>query len=121
VPVTCSCVEDELRRDCPRGQREISVFPRYGGNLARDPVTPQSPSIEVSGVGIETAWLDAASLSRLPRREIVADSHCVAGWSARDLRWEGVRLRNLYELLEPGCDTERSARAWACEAMQTCP
>ena len=88
----------------PPGQREISAFPRYGGNLAGDPVTPQSPSIEVSGVGIETAWLDAASLSRLPRREIVVDFHCVAGWSARDLRWEGVRLRDLYEMVEPALE-----------------
>ena len=33
----------------PPGQREISAFPRYGGKLARDPVTPQSPSIEAYG------------------------------------------------------------------------
>jgi DMSO/TMAO reductase YedYZ molybdopterin-dependent catalytic subunit len=89
----------------PPGQREISAYPRYGtGGIARDPVTPQSPSIEISGVGIETAWLDAEWLSRLPRREIVADFHCVAGWSARDLHWEGVLLRDLYELVEPTPD-----------------
>ena len=85
----------------PPGQREISAFPRYGKNLLGDPVTPRSPSIEISGAGIETAWLDAMSLSRLPRREIVADFHCVAGWSVRDLRWEGVLLRDLLETLEP--------------------
>ncbi len=45
----------------------------------RDPVTPQSPSIEISGVGIGTAWLDAASLSRVPRREIVTDFHLGQG------------------------------------------
>ena len=100
--------------ELPPGQREISTYPRYGsGAIASDPVTPRSPSIEVSGVGIETAWLDAASLSRLPRREIVADFHCVAGWSARDLRWEGVLLRDLYEMLEPAGDaTHLRACGW---------
>ena len=86
----------------PPGQREISAYPRYGSDgVTPDPVTPRSPSIEISGVGLETAWLDAASLSRLPRHEIVADFHCVAGWSARDLRWEGVLLRDLLEMHEP--------------------
>jgi len=89
----------------PPGQREISAYPRYGSEgIARDPVTPRGPSIELSGVGIETAWLEAASLSRLPRHEIVADFHCVAGWSARSLCWEGVLLRGVLEMLEPAAD-----------------
>lgn len=89
----------------PPGQREISAYPRYGTSLAGgDPATQPSPSIEISGAGIETTRLDAASLSRLPRREIVADFHCVAGWTARDLRWEGVLLRDLLELHEPARD-----------------
>lgn len=85
----------------PLGQREVASFPRYGAGFAGDPVTPHSPWIEVSGAGIEAARLDGASLSRLPRREIVADFHCVAGWTARQLRWEGVLLRDLYDTLEP--------------------
>jgi len=89
----------------PPGQREIAAYPRYGSDgVTRDPVTPQSPSIAIAGVVIGAARLDAASLSRLPRHEIVADFHCVAGWSARDLRWEGVRLRDLLESLEPALD-----------------
>ena len=89
----------------PPGQRAIAAYPRYGSDgLVRDPLPPRSPSIEISGAGIGTAWLDTASLSRLPRREIVADFHCVAGWSARDLRWEGVLLRDLFETLGPALD-----------------
>jgi len=89
----------------PPGQREISAYPRYGSDgVAPDPVTPKSAAIEISGVGIGTGRLDAASLSRLPRHEIVADFHCVAGWSARDLRWEGVLVRDLHEMLEPALD-----------------
>ena len=90
----------------PPGQREISAHPRYGSNgVAPDPAAPRPPAIEISGVGMESARLDAASLSGLPRHDIVADFHCVAGWSARALRWEGVLLRDAYEMLEPGPDT----------------
>ena len=33
-----------------------------------------------------------SGLASLPRRELMADFHCVAGWSATGLRWEGVRF-----------------------------
>jgi len=38
-----------------------------------------------------------AALADLPRRELTADFHCVAGWSATDLRWEGVSFHTLYD------------------------
>jgi hypothetical protein len=34
--------------------------------------------------------LPLATLATLPRRELTADFHCVAGWSATDLGWEGA-------------------------------
>ena len=43
-------------------------------------------------------WIAAADLASLPRRTLLADFHCVAGWSARGLRWDGVPLR---EVLRP--------------------
>ena len=80
----------------PPGQREAASYPRYGtAGLARDPLPPQGASIEVVGEGIETVRHDATSLSRPPRQAMTADFHCVAGWSARALRWEGVLLRDL--------------------------
>jgi DMSO/TMAO reductase YedYZ molybdopterin-dependent catalytic subunit len=85
----------------PPGQAEISTYPRFATNYLSDPVTTGSPTIEISGGGVGTVRLDAAVLSRLPRREVVADFHCVAGWTARDLGWEGVLVRDLYELLSP--------------------
>lgn len=96
----------------PPGQREVSAFPRYGtGGVARDPLTPWRPSIEVIGDEAGTTRLDATSLGRLPRREIVADFHCVAGWSARDLRWEGVRLRDVLASLATGVGNATHVRA----------
>jgi DMSO/TMAO reductase YedYZ molybdopterin-dependent catalytic subunit len=43
-----------------------------------------------------------ATLATLPRREIAADFHCVAGWSATDRRWEGVSFETVYRaVIEP--------------------
>ena len=41
----------------------------------------------------------------LPRRRVEADFHCVAGWSAVGLHWEGVAVADLYRLVvEPALD-----------------
>jgi DMSO/TMAO reductase YedYZ molybdopterin-dependent catalytic subunit len=38
----------------------------------------------------------------LVRREITPDFHCVAGWTATDLRWEGVAFSTFFrEVIEP--------------------
>jgi DMSO/TMAO reductase YedYZ molybdopterin-dependent catalytic subunit len=93
----------------PRGQRAISSFPRYGAHFARpDPPVPERPVIEVAGATIATVELDADVLQDLPRVDLTADFHCVAGWTARGLQWEGVRFRDIYEPLaarEPAAAT----------------
>jgi DMSO/TMAO reductase YedYZ molybdopterin-dependent catalytic subunit len=81
----------------PPGQREIRSFPRYGTHFGRrDPAPPLVPRIELAGPGI-AAELDPETLQELPRVDAVADFHCVAGWTARGVRWGGVRLRDVYE------------------------
>jgi DMSO/TMAO reductase YedYZ molybdopterin-dependent catalytic subunit len=86
----------------PPGQRAISSFPRYGGHFARpDPPVPDRPTIEVTGDGFERIELDASALQNLPRVELTADFHCVAGWTTRALQWGGVRFRDIYETLVP--------------------
>jgi DMSO/TMAO reductase YedYZ molybdopterin-dependent catalytic subunit len=49
----------------------------------------------------------AGQLASLPRQHLTADCHCVAGWSATELRWEGVAFEAFYRsvvepLLDPG-------------------
>ena len=84
----------------PPGQRAISSFPRYGAHFARpDPSVPERPMIEVTWVAIETVELDAETLQDFPPVDLTADFHCVAGWTARGLHWEGVRFRDIYEPL----------------------
>jgi DMSO/TMAO reductase YedYZ molybdopterin-dependent catalytic subunit len=81
----------------PPGQRRIEGFPRFGTHLSRPaPPVPDHPVLEIRGAGV-VLDLHSAELATLPRRELTADLHCVAGWSATDLRWEGVPFRTLYD------------------------
>lgn len=92
----------------PPGQHRIDEFPRFGTHLNRPtPAVPANPTIEVSGAVVQPFAVPLADLATLARRELIADFHCVAGWSATDLRWEGVPFETFYrELLEPSLSTE---------------
>jgi DMSO/TMAO reductase YedYZ molybdopterin-dependent catalytic subunit len=77
----------------PPGQRALDRFPRFGTNQGPPPAVPAAHAIEVAGAVDEPATI--TDLASLPRRTLLADFHCVAGWSALGLRWEGVPLRDL--------------------------
>jgi DMSO/TMAO reductase YedYZ molybdopterin-dependent catalytic subunit len=87
----------------PPGQYRIEGFPRFGANLhLPPPEVPADPRLEITGAVSAPTALDLDDLASLPRREVVADFHCVAGWSATGLRWGGVAFADLYAtLIEP--------------------
>ena len=91
------------RRRLPPGQRPVEGFPRFGTHLHRPPpAIPGDPLIEISGAVTAPFAVPASELTRLPRRELTADFHCVAGWSATHLRWEGVPFETFYRtVIEP--------------------
>jgi DMSO/TMAO reductase YedYZ molybdopterin-dependent catalytic subunit len=81
----------------PPGQQAIDGFPRFGTHLHRPPpLVPTDPVIQICGAVTEPFEVPLADLSTLPRRELTADFHCVAGWSATGLRWEGVAFETFY-------------------------
>ncbi len=93
----------------PPGQHRARGFPRFGTHLHRPPPQiPADPGIEIQGPAVaRPITVAVTSLSQLPRRELTADFHCVSGWSATDLRWEGVAFGVFYRrviepALEPG-------------------
>src|ERR1044071_6597779 len=90
----------------PPGQRPVEGFPRFGTHLHHPPPeVPADHAIEVVGAVTGAVSPTSADLAQLPRREIRADLHCVAGWSAVDLRWEGVAFETVYrEVIEPVLD-----------------
>jgi DMSO/TMAO reductase YedYZ molybdopterin-dependent catalytic subunit len=87
----------------PPGQHAIDGFPRFGTHFARPaPAVPIDPVIEISGAVAKSFALPLAELAALPRRELTADFHCVAGWSATNLHWEGVAFETFYRsVIEP--------------------
>jgi DMSO/TMAO reductase YedYZ molybdopterin-dependent catalytic subunit len=87
----------------PPGQRAVDGFPRFGTHFHRPPPeVPADPVIEISGAVAAPFTVPVAELTRLPRREQTADFHCVAGWSATGLRWEGVAFETFYRrCIEP--------------------
>jgi DMSO/TMAO reductase YedYZ molybdopterin-dependent catalytic subunit len=87
----------------PPGQHAIDRFPRFGTHLHRPPPEiPADPAIEIAGAVTEPFSLPLTGLAKLPRCELTADFHCVAGWSATSLRWEGVAFETFYRsVVEP--------------------
>ena len=87
----------------PPGQRLVEGVPRFGTHLARPaPEVPADPVITIRGAVTEAFDVPLATLATLPRRELIAHFHCVAGWSATNLRWEGVSFETLYRtIIEP--------------------
>ena len=84
-------MDDQL----PPGQRDLGRFPRFGTNQGPPPAVPEAPVIALAGAVDAPTTLAVADLPSLPRRTLLADFHCVAGWSARGLRWEGVPLAHV--------------------------
>lgn len=82
----------------PPGQRKLDGFPRFGGP-SRPPALPAKPALEISGAVREPITVPLSELSALPRTEQTSDFHCVAGWSATGLRWEGVGFTTFYSLI----------------------
>ncbi|MBA3248818.1 MAG: molybdopterin-dependent oxidoreductase [Geodermatophilaceae bacterium] len=90
----------------PPGQRRVEGFPRFGAGTGRPaPAVPLDPAIKIRGAVAASFAVPLAALATLPRREITADFHCVAGWSATNLQWEGVAFETFYRrFIEPALD-----------------
>src|SRR6185436_16351021 len=75
----------------PPGQHQRPDFPRFGTHLhLGPPEIPDVPAIEIAGAVSEVRVVPLTRVAALPRREQSSALHCVAGWSAAGLRWEGV-------------------------------
>lgn len=106
-------------RRLPPGQRRVDGFPRFGSHLSRPaPAVPDNPAIEIRGAVTDEFAMPLATLSTLPRRDLVADFHCVAGWSATDLRWEGVSFETVYRaVIEPALRPGTSVTHVVCRGL----
>jgi DMSO/TMAO reductase YedYZ molybdopterin-dependent catalytic subunit len=62
---------------------------------------PKTWRLQVGGLVENEVTLDYAQLRALPRAHQVSDFHCVTGWSVHDVRWQGVRITDLFAQAKP--------------------
>ena len=101
--------EEEIRMQkagrLPPGQSLTQKFPvlHYGAVPAFDPATW---SFRIWGEVETPVTFTWEQFSRLPRRKVVMDIHCVTRWSKFGTEWEGVSVRDLIDnhliRLKPG-------------------
>jgi DMSO/TMAO reductase YedYZ molybdopterin-dependent catalytic subunit len=68
---------------------------------------PHTWSLTVDGLVDRPVKLSYDALRRLPSAEQVSTFHCVTGWTVHNVRWRGVRLQHVLDLVTPA----RSAHA----------
>ena len=57
--------------------------------------------LEIGGLVGKPRTFTYRELAALPRVHEVHDFHCVTGWTERNVRWSGVRLSHLLDLVQP--------------------
>jgi DMSO/TMAO reductase YedYZ molybdopterin-dependent catalytic subunit len=62
---------------------------------------PSTYRLDVSGLVGRPQSLSYEDLRRLPQVHEVRDFHCVTGWTVHRVRWSGVRLSHVLELVQP--------------------
>src|SRR5258708_3595823 len=88
-----------MKSKLPPGQHAIDFFPRFGVPAYADRFPGGNAEVELilGGEITDPITLHLPELNRLPRKEIVADFHCVTTWTRRDLHWGGWALRDVYD------------------------
>jgi DMSO/TMAO reductase YedYZ molybdopterin-dependent catalytic subunit len=90
----------------PPGQTLIKRPLRWGidhpGIARSNPkFDPKTYILAIDGEVEKPLKLSWNEFRKLPTVESVSDFHCVEGWSVQDCRWEGVRFRQITELVKP--------------------
>lgn len=77
----------------PPGQRVLQRLKPMGGDEG-DP-SPGAFRLRVHGLVERPYELDFAALLAMPQMTLLADVHCVTGWSVLGAGWTGVRIADL--------------------------
>lgn len=100
-----SRLRERLAREVPRerippGQVVTDKFPvlHHGAVPAIDIA---NWDLRVYGLVREPLRYTYADILAMPRERVVADIHCVTGWSKLDTEWEGVKFREFMRRVQP--------------------
>lgn len=95
----------------PPGQTPIKRLLRWG--VDHPGITRSNPKIDlktytltIDGEVDKPLKLSWDDVLKLPRVESVSDFHCVEGWSVLDCKWEGIRFRQIVDLVKPKEDAK---------------
>ncbi len=92
--------EEILKNRLPPGQILTTGWPvLHAGTVPF--MMEDSWSLKVHGEVKNELTLSYAQLLDLKKTEQVCDIHCVTSWSKFDVKWEGVRFRDLMEQAQP--------------------
>lgn len=84
----------------PAGQHRVTNFPVL--DLGTRPVIKREQwRLHLFGLVAQETTLDWAVLMQLPQVNDVSDFHCVTRWTQLDMRWGGVRARDVVRLAAP--------------------
>ncbi len=89
-----------LDRAVPRSVSAIvptSGWRIYTVGASMPNIDPVAYRLRVDGLVGAPQSFSLADLKAMPRAEQVSDFHCVTGWSVSNVRWAGVRIKDLLE------------------------
>ncbi|MEM1632879.1 MAG: sulfite oxidase-like oxidoreductase [Sulfolobales archaeon] len=91
-------MENEKR--LPPGQKKIPRFIIYA-ELGIPKVDLESYRLVIDGLVRNKVSLSYKELKEMIDTEYVEDFHCVTGWSVENVRWRGVSMKKILELVQP--------------------
>ncbi len=94
-----------MATELPPGQTETRKFPVVGEKVSSPAVLDLSSwRLVIDGQVEQPLKLSWDELTSLPQSELVADIHCVTGWSQLGMRFSGWPLQRLLERARPLAD-----------------
>jgi len=100
---------DNHERHCdrlPPGQTPIKRLLRWG--IDHPGITRSNPKIDlkayilaIDGEVEKPLKLGWNEIMKLPKAQSVSDFHCVEGWSVLNCKWEGIRFREIVNMVKP--------------------
>ncbi|MBT8197520.1 MAG: sulfite oxidase-like oxidoreductase [Acidimicrobiia bacterium] len=84
----------------PPGQYVTERFPVLHAGVVPD-VDLDEWDFVVDGLVDNPVALDWRQIEELPSESITADIHCVTKWSKLDTSWEGIPVRQVWDMVQP--------------------
>ncbi len=89
------------RRRVPPGQTLVETMPVLHYGPVPRYISLDNWDFRLFGAVERERRLTYAELTAMPSTQVVADIHCVTGWSMLNTVWEGVLVRDVLALVQP--------------------